>query len=618
MVQRKQLLIALGALSGLPGTAFAQSVAQVPILVTATRTGAGPASDTSLERDQIAQRQTGSLLEVLNDLPGVRAYSTGGAAGGSVLSIRGGEANFTSVLLDGVRLNDPTNPEGGAFDFALLAPQVVERIEVSRAASSAVHGSDALSGVIQLITRSPKAAEFAATGTAWLDSRYGGSISASASGGWSSGGLLLSGGHYNSGNGDPAGRLRRSQVLAKAQQNLADFTLEAQGLYADTAGQGFPQDSGGPRFAVNRALELRSSDLALFAIRLRRDSAALIRPNLSISYSVQNGETTTPAIAPGRLSGVPAITAQHRFTRLEAIGYVLTDVGAVRLSAGGAILREAGRSAGTLDFGFPVPVVFELTRVTRAAFAEATWRPVAGLMIDAALRHDAPQGAAGNWTGRGGITWSIGNQGPQIFARIGNGFKQPSLYALGHPLIGDPALRPERSRSLEAGFTVPHARGKASFTVFHNRFRNLIDFDPVQFRLTNRSRVETSGIELAAQTDWTTGVSAGGALTYLAVDSATPLRGRPRWQGHVRTSWEHGVWQALAILRWNSEFNDSAIPTGAVISPGHVEADFSAAVRLDQRLRLRCTVRNLWNERYANAVGVPAPGRSLRVSLEFE
>jgi vitamin B12 transporter len=140
----------------------------------------------------------------------------------------------------------------------------------------------------------------------------------------------------------------------------------------------------------------------------------------------------------------------------------------------------------------------------------------------------------------------------------------------------------------------------------------------VQFRLTNRSRVETSGIELAAQTDWTTGVSVGGALTYLAVDSATALRGRPQWQGNLRAGWESGAWQTLALLRWNSEFNDSAIPTGAVISPGHVEADFSAAVRFDRRLRLRFTLRNLWDERYANAVGVPAPGRSLRFSLEFE
>ena len=137
---------AAGALV-LPGIVHAQSgTAAAPdetIVVTASRTGE-VAGVVVADRPAIEQRQPSSLLDVLEDLPGVRAFSTGGPGGGSFLSIRGGEPNFTIVLLDGVRLNDPTNSAGGAFDFALLDPMAVERIEVVRNAASAVHGSDAL------------------------------------------------------------------------------------------------------------------------------------------------------------------------------------------------------------------------------------------------------------------------------------------------------------------------------------------------------------------------------------------------------------------------------------------------------------------------------------------
>jgi len=587
------------------------------IVVTASRTG-DDAGLALADRDTIARRQPGSLIEVLDDLPGVRAFSTGGPSGGSFLTVRGGEPNYTAVLIDGVRLNDPTNSAGGAFDFALLDPLIVERVEVAPTAASAIHGSDALSGVVQIVTRDPSGTGLRVGAQGWIDSRYGGAGSASLSGGWDGGGLLAAGAHYDSGDGDPAGTLRRDQLFGSARQAIGSFRLSAIGLYARKRGTGFPEDSGGPLLAADPAQETRDGDLTLGAVALTRDPHARLRPSLSLAWSLQHGDTVSPAIAPGVLDGVPATVAHDRFARFEGIGALAGDLGPLTMSLGGAVLREDGRSNGTLDFGFPLAVTFARTRVTHSGFAEATVRASSNLTLNGAVRYDKLSGGDGNWTGRGGVRWQVAPGGPTLFAHLANGYKRPSLYALGHPLIGNPALAPETSRSIDGGVEIPLPHGRATVTMFDNRFRNMIDFDPVQFRLVNRDRVGARGVESAVKIglggDW----SVAGALTYLSLDSATPLRGRPDWSGNLRLIWARGPWQADAAVRGNSDVNDSSIPTGARVTPGHVEGDAGIGYRLREHVAVRLALRNIGDNRSWDAVGTPAPGRSLRLSIAVD
>ncbi|AJP71391.1 TonB-dependent receptor plug domain-containing protein [Sphingomonas hengshuiensis] len=605
-----------GAVAAAP-CAQAQEAGDGSIVVTASRTGAD-AQVAVADRAAIARRQPASLLEVLDALPGVRAFPTGGPAGGSFLSIRGGEPNFTAVMLDGVRLNDPTNSAGGAFDFALLDPLLVERVEVSRVAASPIHGSDALSGVVHIVTRDPAGPGVRVGGQGWLDSRYGGAASASVSGGWEGGGLTVAGAGYRSGDGDPAGALDRTQAFARARQSIGSFRLSALGLHAETRGTGFPEDSGGPLLASIRTREARKGYLTLAALSLTRAPGAAVRPSLSLAWSRQRAESSAPAIAPGVLDGVPATTSDTRFTRIEAIGSLAADLGPLTLSAGGTVLREDGRSRGTLDFGFPVPVAFALRRVTYSGFGEATLRIAGGVTLTGAARYDTLDAGSGNWTGGGHLRWEVVPGGPRLFAHVASGYKRPSLYALSHPLIGNPALASETGRSVDVGVELPLPGGQASVALFDNRFRNLIDFDPVEFRLVNRDTVGTRGGEGALLLALGGGWSGAGTITYLALDSATPLRGRPRWNGSLRLTWESGPWRAEAALRGNSGFDDSAIPTGARITPGHAEADAGLRYRLRDRLALRLMLRNLGDNRSWNAVGTPRPGRSLRLSLVLD
>ena len=589
-----------------------------PIVVTASRTTEERAMRLGIaDSDDIDRLQPASILELLNDMAGVRAFSTGGIGGGSFVSIRGGEPNFTLMLVEGIKVNDPTNSRGGAFDLLAIEPLAIERIEVARDAVSAVHGSDALSGVVNLRLRAPGPGETGPTARIQAGSRSELDLGAAFGAGWQDGGMLLAGSWFDSDDLDPGSELERRQGLGRIRQRIGGFEAQAIGLYAQTDRSGFPEDSGGPLFAVNRALETHDAELALAGLTLRRSQDAVWRPNLMLAWSRHADDIRTPAIAPGVLDGVPALAADTDFTRLEAVGDIGFHRPHMAATVGAAWQRESGRSRGTIDFGFPVPTSFDLDRETRSLFAEATLRPADGLVLNLAGRHDRVAGGPSSSTGRAGLSYQPGASSPLLFARIGTGYKLPSLFALGHPLIGNPGLRPERSRNIELGAEWRRAANLlVRFTLFDNRFRDLIDFDPILFTTVNRDRVQARGVELEGQAAIRPMLALSAALTWLDLDSPTPLRGRPRWQGSARLVWQASTRLELnTAARANSSYNDSSIPTGPVIADGHAEWDVGLRYRLSAQLGIDAALRNITDSRHQDAVGFPAPGRLLRVTL---
>ena len=123
------------------------------IVVSATRTEA-PAGQvasavTVFDAAQIARRQEPPLADLLRQAPGTTVVRVGAPGSVTSLFVRGGESNYTKVLLDGVPLNEP----GGAFNMSNITTENLERVEFMRGANSAIYGSDAMTGVLQLFTR---------------------------------------------------------------------------------------------------------------------------------------------------------------------------------------------------------------------------------------------------------------------------------------------------------------------------------------------------------------------------------------------------------------------------------------------------------------------------------
>jgi vitamin B12 transporter len=146
----------LAAAAMFPVGALARNYTELEdVLVTGTFSQQSQITSTIsvLNSPEIRALNKRTVAGLLKTMPGLLVEEGGGPGGLSVVSIRGAESNFTLVLLDGVPVSDPTNSRGGGYDFANLSTALVERIEVVRGAQSAIYGSDALAGVINIITR---------------------------------------------------------------------------------------------------------------------------------------------------------------------------------------------------------------------------------------------------------------------------------------------------------------------------------------------------------------------------------------------------------------------------------------------------------------------------------
>ncbi|MBC8027919.1 MAG: TonB-dependent receptor, partial [Steroidobacteraceae bacterium] len=139
------------------------AIPEKEIVVTGSRVATAPsdlaANVTVLTREDFDVEKPTKLADVLRRAAGVHIDQVGGRGGTGSLYLRGADPNYTLVLVDGVRVNDPTNARGGSFDFSLLDVIDVERVEIARGPYSAVYGGDALAGVINIVTRPPRLAE---------------------------------------------------------------------------------------------------------------------------------------------------------------------------------------------------------------------------------------------------------------------------------------------------------------------------------------------------------------------------------------------------------------------------------------------------------------------------
>ncbi|MHB9879211.1 TonB-dependent receptor plug domain-containing protein [Pacificimonas sp. ICDLI1SI03] len=589
----------------------APAFAQPDVVVSAARTAPPAPSATVLERGYLAAINTPSLTDTLSRASGVRAFRKGGLGGSTYLALRGGEPNFTAVLLEGALVTDPTNTQGGGFDLSQLSPHLVEQVAIVPGALSAVQGAEALSGVVDIRLRSP-GETLAGDLSADFDTDGGSDLAGTLSVPIGDGGILLGANRYDRFSEKQQSGLERTQFIGRATASAGPVALGATALRSDHDRSAFPEDSGGVLLAANREREQREGSFTLMAVDAVATKGAL-RPELRASWSRTDAQIDTPAIFAGVFDAVPALTSDTRFDRYQADAAIRWDAGQIlSVAAGAGFVRETGDSEGMVDFGMMVPTAFDISRERVGVFAEATTVPVERLALTGSVRMDDPEDLSAEWTFRTAAEWQLALAGPSVFASYAEGYRLPSLFALAYPLLANPDLRPERSRTWEAGISqMVGTRSRVTLTYFDTRYTDLIDFDPAQFTNVNRAGVDTRGTEAKADIylgPW----SIRGTVSWLDVDvpPGTPsLRSRPEWQGslYVSRAWQNGVNLALSLLG-ASDSVDSSIPTGVTELGGFVTVDAAAEVPVTDSLFVRAQLRNLFDETYQESAGVPALG----------
>ena len=578
---------------------------------------------TVLTRSDLAAARGQSLSEILARQAGLHIDRSAGNAGFAALYLRGADPSHVVLLIDHVRQNDPLSSRGSAVDLNTVSVEEVERIEIVRGNAS-VANAEAIAGLIHIFTRRDGAGSSVGAGVGGDGLRAGRAAWADASGVRASATW-----REEQGAGGASHRLRSGNA---GWQGGFDTGLQVQAAvrFSDSDNTSFPDDSGGLRHAVLRSLDSRRSNSRQVSLRgeYAADPGVLEAQVLTLS---RNGWDSTPGVAPGVRDpfGLPAIDGSSDYRREEAQLVWRQALGPdAEFSLGGWHQRERGRFDSLIDFGlFTLPAAFAVRRTSTSGFAEARWEPGAW-SFQAGVRYTDLGGDAAAGDDRAShpmfaFQHSLGPGLGRWGASIARASKPPSFFALGQPLVGNPALRPERvvHRELFYG-NAEDSSWPVRITLFSARYRDLVDFEsgpPPQ--LVNRGRIETEGVE------WRVGhrAAAGWNLhvegTWMRVrdpDGATELRHRPKIQFGAQFDVPLGHGRDLALLvRHVGRRFDSSIATGDLWLQPATRVDLSLRQTIGPA-RLILGLDNLGDARDEETIGTPMPGTRVRLFLEWD
>ncbi len=630
-------------LCGVAPTLRAQEPAdtvQLPeMVVTATRLAMPLASTTAtvtvISGDELRARGVTTVADALRTVNGTSVVETGPLGSATSLFLRGGESNMVRVLLDGVPLNAP----GGAVDLANLTTDDVDRIEIVRGPASVLYGSDAVAGVVQILTRSGRGAG------SWRAEAGGGSFgSRSADLGLRTGGeaadasLAVShattDGVYAFNNG------YRNDVVAASAGLAPDARSSARlAVRYTNAIYHYPTDGSGNviyrhQFQTGSGV-VASLDAGRF-LTSRLEARMLL--GLSENTARQDQQPNTPADTLG----------YYAFWSLDRVSRRSADVrlnwhlaAATVVTAGAALETEAERSSNVSlsQFG-PSAGSLVVSRWDRAWYAQAVADAGSHVSLTAGARLEDNKAFGTFVTWRGGLAWHAG--GTRLRVNLGTAFKEPGFldnYGTGY-VTGNPGLKPERSRSWDAGVEQEvGARLRLSATWFDQRFRDLIQYTfapptPTAPNYYNVAAANAYGLELEARLAPLGAVEVTARYTYThttsadsGFDGATFAQGkrlirRPTQAASLGLAWRVGRGSASATAQYVGDRDDedfSTFPGTRVTLPSYVRVDVGGEWALLEHgaRRLAATVRveNLLDTRYQQVLGFPARRRALFVGL---
>lgn len=596
---------------------------------------------TVLDGAELRARGIRLVADALAEVPGFFVVQPGSFGAVSSLFARGGESDYVKVLVDGVPVNQP----GGAFDFATLTTDNVERIEIVRGPASVAYGSDAVTGVVRIVTRSgrgPLAGAVTASGGTFGSSTLSGSAGGGGSRlGWSvAGSRFATDGIYrfNSGFDNAVLSGRVDFHAASATDAALTARYDHNTFHFPTDGAGVPSDSN--QFSHGHTLTLGAAGGRRLTDRLEA--------RLSLAANEFGNDYDDRPDGPADTTGFAyASTRAARSSRRSGdLRFNLRPDAWTALSVGSSYewTHERQASVTTSNFGqgstTDAAPPFDRSRHVWAGYAQAVADLPHGLALTGGARVDDDQAFGTFVTWRLGAAWRA-RWGTRFRGSAGNAFKAPTFsqnFADSPFEVGNPALRPERSRSWEVGVEQPLWRGRVTVgaTWFDQRFRDLIQYvsaAPGQPTYQNLGAATSRGLKATASAALATGISITAEYTHLltsVTDSGAGgspgfaegqrLLRRPTDAGRLAATARGGrvvVSTGLDLVGSRDDLDFSTFPERRVTLPGYATADLSAewvAIRGVSRrpgFTLLARGTNLFDQSYDVVVGFPARGRTL-------
>ncbi|MBN1930705.1 MAG: TonB-dependent receptor [Desulfobacterales bacterium] len=587
-----------------------------------------PGNITVITREEIEERKPVSLVGLLQEVPGLHIDQPGGRGNISSVYLRGSDPNFTLVLIDGVKVNDPTNSRGGSFDFSTINVENIERIEITRGALSSVHGSDAMGGVINIITREATIEpETSVEIVGGAKGYYSGNIetrgSVTPTVNYAFNAAYDDNGDPTEGNSFEDGSFNGKINLFPSDEVQFRWLIR----YCDTHSESFPDDSGGSQFAVIKDVDKHDTESFTLGMDFVYEPSSRLKVNFNGSWYHHDEDVSSPGVAPGIRDpfGIPLNTSDTTFRRTSlGANSIISLNDQFRIVFGMDYQFEEGTNDSMYFFGFPVLDQFDLNRDIFSPFMELQYNFPIGLMIQGGMRVDLPEDFDTEYSPRVGLIYKHPDTLTTFRANWAKGFKLPSFFALSNQIVGNSELCPETSETYDFGVTQEFFNGGASVSasIFNSRFFDLIDLEEgPPPKLVNRSEATAKGVELGLSMQIIEELRIKAHLTYAETDikgTDEQLRNRPKWRGGINLRWKPTTdWAFNFDTLYVGKTLDSSIPTGDLNLKEYIKLDVSAIWNLHLNWQLGLMIDNLLDEDYEEAVGFPAPGITPRISLRF-
>ena len=615
-----------------------------------------------ITRQDIENRQAILLPDVLQYSPGVAIGRTGAMGGSTSVFLDGGNSSYTKVLVDG----SPINPPGGAVDFSTLTTDNIDKVEVVRGAESAIYGTDAMSGVIQLFTHRGSTRVPAVT-------------------------VFSEGGSYSSFDSG-----------AQVSGLVGNFDYSGAGSYFQTDGQG-PNDnfinrtiSGNFGYAINPNNQLRLS------LRNNQTDAGIAGqtdftpPSLYQQYDQHlftanaRWDFTSGEHWHYQLMGTETYTRQHSYNPQQSFyatdslaGCPQTNPNAVATAEFCDYIYDSlynynragfnGQAAYVLQkFSFAAGYQYEVEngyiyylqqghvrRNNQGGFLDLRYSPISRLSFDVAARAEANDYFGTRVVPRVGGTYALrygkGFWGDtRLRAFYGEGIKEPRFdqtYGSDPCDPGNLSLEPESSKTWSAGVDqkLANDRVKVSADYFSNDFYNIVSFAscspfapcalpqppgcsyPYYGTYFNTDKARARGAHIIAEARAASWLFINGYYEYdnslilVSPNAYDPslipgnrLARRPLNSGAITFTGTYHRFSAVFSGYFSGERTDSDfLGLGLTRNPGYARFDLTARYIFENGFSIYGRANNLFDKRYQDALGYPALGRDLRIGVRY-
>lgn len=590
------------------------------IVVTASRTEQPHknviADVTIIDREEIERAGQSTLTEVLQSQAGIEISANGGAGKSSGIYIRGTNSDHVIVLIDGLRVNSATL---GTTAFENLPLAEIDKVEILRGPASSLYGQDAIGGVIQIFTKkgngTPQfhaALGYGTYNTATAEAGVHGSVNNTH--------FAL---NVSASDTDGFSALKSNQANIKDNDGYRNLAISTSLVHEYAVGHelGFQLLSSQGRTQYDNGFN--ATNFSNYADLSQITYAITSKNQFTQNWlsTLRLGEGIDENIDFSEISFFNPVSRSQFKTKQRQYSWqndITLPLGTLTLLAD----RLEERVKSTTDY--------DKTKRNNDGLVASYVLNYGAHALQASYRTDHSSQYGTHNTGGIGYGFSF-TPNLRASASYGTAFKAPSFNNLYFPFFGNPDLKPEKARNLEAALRYEDESSTASMTAYENKVNDLISFGQVApgvFAPSNINKAKIQGLTLAASQRWEAWKLGGSVDIQSPRDEATGnlLSRRANRHASANLSYQWHDW------RFGSEFVASSLryndPANQFKLAGYGLLNFTADYKINQDWKIQGRVNNVLDKNYtlstsASAFGVNdpdynTPGTNLFVSLRWQ